>query len=365
MTTRPDVRRVTVPGPRPYDVVIGSGLFAELGPLLRNSARAAVVYPAPLAGVVDAVVAELGRSVATVGRIEVADGEPQKDIAVAAQIWDALAALGMTRTDTVVAVGGGATTDVAGFVAATWLRGVRIVHVPTTLLAMVDAAVGGKTGINIGAGKNLVGAIHAPAGVLCDLDRLAALPRADYLAGLAEVVKVGFTHDPAILTLLEEDLAAAGTPGGPHTRQLVERAIAVKAEVVGRDLAEQGEREFLNYGHTLAHAIERTEEYRWRHGDAVSIGLLFAAELGRLSGRLAPGVADRHRAVLAGLGLPVSYRGDWSALHDAMRLDKKSRGSRLRFVVLDDLGSPGILDDPSPELLQAAYARICTWEDKP
>src|SRR5690606_34535559 len=181
-----------------------------------------------------------------------------------------------TRSDAVVGVGGGATADLAGFVAATWLRGVRAVLVPTTLLAMVDAAVGGKTGINTAEGKNLVGAFHPPAGVLCDLATLPGVPTADYIGGLAEAVQAGSIADPVILDLVEADPEGAVRPEGRHTRELIERAVAVKAEVVSSDLKESGRREILNYGHTLGHAIERAENYRFRHGYAVSIGMVFA-----------------------------------------------------------------------------------------
>ena len=183
-------------------------------------------------------------------------------------------------------MGGGALTDLAGFVAATWLRGVRVVLLPTTLLAMVDAAIGGKTAVNIPAGKNLVGAFHAPAGVLCDLTTLVSLPRADYVSGLAEVIKAGFIADPAILDLIEDDPDGACSPEGVHTRELVERAVRMKAGVVSADFREAGVREILNYGHTLGHAIERAEDYRFRHGDAVAIGMVYAAALGRMAGRL-------------------------------------------------------------------------------
>ena len=201
--------------------------------------------------------------------IEVPDGEDAKTVQVAAFCWDVLGQIGMTRSDVVVGLGGGATTDLAGWVAAGWLRGVRVIQVPTTLAAMVDAAVGGKTGVNTERGKNLVGAFHPPAGVLCDLATLSTLPPNDYIAGLAEVVKCGFIADPAILDLIEADPVAATRPGNPAERELIERSVRVKAEVVGEDLTEQGRREILNYGHTLGHAIERAERYRWRHGAAV------------------------------------------------------------------------------------------------
>jgi len=353
-----DATRLHVSGDRPYDVVVGHGLLGELAGMVEGSARVAVVHPAALRATAEAVRDDLLSSGAEAHAIEVPDGEDQKDLKVAAYLWDVLGQVGFTRTDAIVGVGGGATTDLAGFVAATWLRGVRVVQVPTTLLGMVDAAVGGKTGINTGAGKNLVGAFHPPAGVLCDLTALETLPRHDYVAGLAEVLKVGFTHDPRILELVESDPKAAQSPSGPHTRELVERAIAVKAQVVSDDLTEQGGREFLNYGHTLGHAIEKVERYSWRHGAAVSVGLVFAAELGRLAGRLDDATAARHLDLLTAVGLPTSYTGDWQQLSAAMKVDKKSRGSRLRFVVLDGLASPRILDDPDPGLLVAAYEEV-------
>jgi 3-dehydroquinate synthase len=350
MTAEPT--RITVTGPTPYDVVVGSGLLGEVGAALQGAARVAVVHPPALA--------HLAAQIDVPGRLllETPDGEASKDLSVAAQLWDALGAAGFTRTDAVVAVGGGATTDLAGFVAATWLRGVRVVHVPTTLLGMVDAAVGGKTAVNTTAGKNLVGAFHPPAAVICDLDVLATMPPDDYVAGLAESIKVGFTHDPRILELVEDDPAGARTPKGPHTRELVERAIAVKAAVVSDDLTEQGGRELLNYGHTLGHAIEKAERYRWRHGDAVSVGLCFAAELSRTAGSLDDATAARHRDVLTSVGLPTTYDGAWPDLRATMSVDKKSRGNRLRFVVLDRLGSARLLEAPDEQVLVAAYETV-------
>ena len=349
---------IPVQGASPYDVVVGHGLLGELSALLASAQRVAVIHPEALRTTGEAIAEDLRANGFEAHSVEVPNGEPSKDLKVAAYLWDVLGQAGFTRSDAVVAVGGGATTDLAGFVAATWLRGVAVVHVPTTLLGMVDAAVGGKTAINTGAGKNLVGAFHEPAGVLCDLTALETLPRHDYVSGLAEILKVGFTHDPRILELVETDPDAATRPEGPHTRELIERAITVKAGVVAGDLTEQGDREFLNYGHTLGHAIEKVEDYRWRHGAAVSVGLVFVAELARTAGRLDDATADRHRTVLESVGLPTSYDGDWQRLLAAMRIDKKSRADRLRFVVLDALAKPRILDDPDPGLLVAAFEEI-------
>ena len=253
----------------------------------------------------------------------------------------------------------GIVTDMGGFLAAIFMRGIPVVQLPTSLLAMIDASVGGKTGVDTPAGKNLVGAFHPPAGVLCDLAALDTLPVNDYVSGLAEIIKAGFIADPAILELIESDPEAARTPGGPHTAELIERSIRVKAEVVSSDLKESGLREILNYGHTLAHAIEKNERYTWRHGAAVSIGMVFVAELARLAGRLDDATADRHRAVLESVGLPLTYRGDqWPRLVENMKIDKKSRGDMLRFVVLDALAKPTVLEGPDPAVLLAAYGEV-------
>jgi 3-dehydroquinate synthase len=318
-----------------------------------------VVHPPTLRVTAEAVRDDLANAGFDAHAIEIPDGEDAKTLQVAGFCWDVLGRIGFTRSDAIVGLGGGATTDLAGWVAAAWLRGVRVVQVPTTLAGMVDAAIGGKTGINTDRGKNLVGAFHPPAGVLCDLNTLETLPPNDYLAGLAEVVKCGFIADPAILDLIEADPSAAATAGSAVERELVERSVRVKARVVGEDLTEQGLREILNYGHTLGHAIERAERYRWRHGAAVSIGLVYAAALGRLLGRLDDATADRHRAILESLGLPTSYRPDaFPALLETMRVDKKARGNRIRFIVLDGLARPGSADDPDPAVLAAAYSEV-------
>ena len=351
--------RIPVAGLSPYDVLVGRGVVAELPGLVTGATRVAVVH-APtvrhLAAPMHDVLTDAGVDATLV---EVPDGEAAKTLAVAGRCWDALGSAGFTRNDAIVGLGGGATTDLAGWVAAAWLRGVRVVQVPTTLAGMVDAAVGGKTGINTERGKNLVGAFHPPAGVLCDLDTLATLPVPDYVAGLAEVIKTGFIADPAILDLVEADPAAAARPGSPVEQELVERSVRVKAHVVGEDLTEQGLREILNYGHTLGHAIERAEQYRWRHGDAVSVGMIYAAALGRALGRLDDATADRHRAVLASVGLPTSYAGvPFSDLLDTMRVDKKARGNRLRFIVLDGLAQPAPAVDPGLDVLTTAYEEV-------
>jgi 3-dehydroquinate synthase len=348
---------IDVAGERPYQVVVGRGLHPQLPPLLGSARQAAVIFTAPVRGYAEAVIGTLAAAGVTVLPLEIPDAEGAKTIEVAARCWDALGDARFTRTDAVVGVGGGAVTDLAGFVGACWLRGVPVIQVPTSLLAMVDAAVGGKTGVNTAAGKNLVGAFHPPTAVLCDLSTLDTVPTDELRTGLAEVVKCGFIADPAILDAIEAD--PAGATGGALLRDLVERSVRVKAQVVGADLRESGLREILNYGHTLGHAIEKVERYGWRHGHAVSVGLVYAATLARRAGVLDEPTATRHGSVLRAIGLPVSYRADaWPDLLSAMRVDKKTRGARLRFVVLDGLARPSILDDPPEELLRSTYEEI-------
>lgn len=343
----------------PYPVVIGTGLMGELGAFLDGRHKAAILHQPALAQTAEAIRSHLSDKGVDAHRIEIPDAEAGKDLPVLGFIWEVLGRIGIGRKDAVISLGGGAATDVAGFAAATWLRGIDIVHVPTTLLAMVDAAVGGKTGINTEAGKNLVGAFHQPAAVLVDLATLETLPRNEIVAGMAEIVKAGFIADPMILDLIEADPEAALDPTGQVLPELIRRAVTVKADVVAADEKESQLREILNYGHTLAHAIERRERYQWRHGAAVSVGLVYAAALGRLAGRLDDRTADRHRAVLSSLGLPVSYDADaLPQLIEYMAGDKKTRSGVLRFVVLDGLAKPGRLEGPDPSLLAAAYSEV-------
>ena len=343
----------------PYPVIIGNGLLGELTRLLDGTHKVAILHQPVLAETAEQIRTNLSDNGIDAHRIEIPDAEAGKELRVVGFIWEVLGRIGIGRKDAIVGLGGGAATDVAGFAAATWLRGVSVIHVPTTLLGMVDAAVGGKTGINTEAGKNLVGAFHQPKAVLVDLETLKTLPRNEIAAGMAEVVKAGFIADPTILDIIERDPEAAVEPDGPVLKELIRRAVAVKAEVVAADEKESQLREILNYGHTLGHAIERRERYQWRHGAAVSVGLVFAAELGRLAGRLDDATADRHRNILAALGLPVSYDRDaLPQLIDFMAGDKKTRAGVLRFVVLDGLAKPGRLEGPDPSLLAAAYAEL-------
>ena len=365
-TDQPEI--VEVNGASPYRVTIGRGLLDELVAAAKTggSTRAALIHAPTLAATADVLRDALKDEGIDTHLLEIPDAEDGKSFEVLQFCWDVFGQIGLDRQDLVIGLGGGSVTDLAGFAAATWLRGVRLINVPTTLLGMVDAAVGGKTGINTGAGKNMVGAFHEPSAVIVDLATLESLPPNELVAGMAEVVKCGFIADPQILDLIEADSAAAVDPTGPVLAELVQRSIAVKAQVVTADLKESDLREILNYGHTLAHAIEKREKFRWRHGAAVSVGLVFAAELSRAAGRLDDATADRHLEVLHGLGLPTTYDPD--ALNDLVKImgsDKKTRSGMLRFVVLDGLARPGRLAGPDPSLLAAAYSVVAGRRKSP
>ncbi|KXO89484.1 3-dehydroquinate synthase [Tsukamurella pseudospumae] len=351
--------KVRVDAGSPYDVVIGRGLLDETVAAAGEATKAAIFYQPTLAETAEALRQALADKGIDAHRVEIPDAEAGKELQVAGFCWEVLGRIGLSRQDVIYSLGGGAATDVTGFVAATWMRGVPVVHIPTTLLAMVDAAVGGKTGINTDAGKNLVGSFHEPRSVIVDLVTLETVPRNEIVAGMAEVIKTGFIADPVILELIEKDPEAALDPTGEVLPELVRRSIEVKAKVVSADLKESSLREILNYGHTLAHAVERRERYRWRHGAAVSVGLIYAAELGRLAGRLDDETADRHRRVLESVGLPTSYDADaFGQLLEYMGKDKKNRAGMLRFVVLDGLARPGRLEAPDPAILVAAYSAV-------
>lgn len=351
--------RITVGGESPYDVVVGRDVVAAVEEMLGPGVQRVLVVRPPSVKVAASRVADAVAARADVLITHVPDREQAKTIDAVTDLWATLGANTFTRSDAIIAVGGGATTDVVGFVASTWLRGVPVIHVPTTLLGMVDAAIGGKTAINTEDGKNLVGSFYPPVGVVCDLELLATLPREDVVDGMAEVVKAGFVADPGILDIIEADPDAAIDVRGDAIRELVTRAVRFKADVVSADLRESGGREILNYGHTLAHAIEKAEKFVWRHGHAVSVGMLFAAEVAHRAGRLDEPTLRRHRQVLESLGLPTSYdRAPWPDLRDAMRVDKKTRGDMLRLIVLDGLARPGLLEGPHEKLLESAFAEV-------
>lgn len=350
---------VRVATSRPYDVIIGHGLTDTLVAAADGAPHAAVLYPATLADHAGTVIAALRGAGIAAHALPVPDAEDAKTVAVLDACWARFAEAGLDRTSVVIGLGGGTVTDLAGFAAATYMRGVRYIAAPTTVLGMVDAAVGGKTGINTAAGKNMVGSFYEPAAVIADLDVLHTLPEADRIAGLAEIIKCGFIADPEVLRIVESDPAKALQPGSAELAELIRRGVAVKAAVVAEDLTESSLREILNYGHTLGHAIEKREHYRWRHGHAVAVGMVFVAELARLAGRLDEETAARHRTVLDLVGLPTRY--DAAALPqliEYMGMDKKTRAGKLRFVVLDGIARPGRLEGPDAALLERAYAAV-------
>lgn len=351
---------VTVAGRNSYDISIGAGVRGELRERLgKQVSKVLLIHQPIMSAEADRIREELSDEY-TVLLAEIPDAEDAKRVEVAAFCWGILGQADFTRSDAVVSLGGGATTDLAGFVAATWLRGVRVLHLPTTVLGAVDAAVGGKTGINTSEGKNLVGAFHAPAAVLVDTELLVSLPETEVRTGFAEIAKAGFIADTSILDDIETNLDACLDLSTELAADVLRRAIQVKASVVSEDFTEQGLREILNYGHTLGHAIEHAERYRWRHGVAISIGMMFAAELSRLVRSLSDSDVERHRLILGErLGLPLVYpSGRWQTLRATMQRDKKARGSALRFVLLDAIGRPTVVSVGDDSLLFAAYQEI-------
>ena len=358
-----DITYIPVTGSSPrenYDVLVGHNLLKKIPDILGNTAhKILVIHPRALRATGELVMEDLRKVGYESFSAEIPDAEEAKHHQVAAFCWQVLGQNDFTRTDAIISVGGGAITDVAGFVAATWLRGVRVIHIPTTLLGMVDAAVGGKTGINTAEGKTLVGAFLPHSAVLCEIGTLRTLPEHELLTGMAEVVKCGFIADPQILDIIEANPEKIRNSQSSIVRDLIERAVRVKAEVVSEDLRESGRREILNYGHTLGHAIERAERYQWRHGAAVAVGMVYAAELALAAGYLDETIVDRTRAILKSLNLPVGYRGDrWKELLETMRRDKKARGSLLRFIVLEELGKPRVYEVPDDSILYMTYQEI-------
>ncbi len=347
---------VEVPG-HSYDVVIGPGVVRDLGALVGERRRVAVVSQAPVADRHRGSVLE----VLPGGELFlIADGEGAKTLATVDHLCRRFAAWGLLRDDAVVALGGGVVGDVAGFAAALYHRGVDVVHAPTTFLAQVDASIGGKTGVNLPEGKNLVGAFHQPLGVVCDTSTLVTLPEREYRAGLGEVAKYALLDRSGELAGVLLDGAAAVLLRDPATlTDLVTRCVAMKAEVVADDPEERtGRRAVLNYGHTLAHAIETARGYEQLHGEAVGVGLVFAGELAGALQRIDRTEVDRHREPVQALGLPVTVPDGVPAaeLLTLMRRDKKTSGG-LTFVLPGRNGVERV-DDPPPHAVERALAAV-------
>jgi 3-dehydroquinate synthase len=349
------VKKIHVSADREYDVLIDVDYLAALSDRAQGRARVAVVFSESMKDRVP----QLEAGDCEFFYLPIPDGEAGKSAAVLAQAWNWLGAAGFTRADLIVGIGGGAVTDFAGYLAASWLRGMDWIAVPTTVAGMVDAAVGGKTGINSNYGKNLIGAFHSPIAVLIDPSWLETLSDRDFAAGLAEVVKCGFIADGEILKLIALKSLVDIRTSRELTVELIERSVAVKAHVVSGDFKESFDREILNYGHTFGHAVELSSKYSLRHGECVSIGMAFIAYLSEGLSLISPEVSKLHIDTLSRLGLPVTYAGaQWPELLAAMKLDKKSRGNTLRFVVITEIGKTQRLENPIESELIAAYERL-------
>lgn len=353
------VAEIQVNAERQYTVRITGDWRGDLSPLASKRDRVAIISSAAMASAIPNIIF----SGVEVTQIEIPDGEAGKSSVTLNYIWGKLAEAGFTRSDLIVAIGGGTVTDAAGYAAASWLRGIDWVAIPTTLAGMVDASVGGKTGINSPYGKNLIGAFHSPISVIIDPSWLRTLSDRDFAAGMAEVVKCGFIDDEEILTLVKDKSLASIRSNNQLVNNLIERSVATKAKVVSEDFKESELREILNYGHTFGHAIEQVSDYSIRHGEAVSIGMVFVAELALAAGLIDGELLQLHRETLKSLSLPVSLNnieggGNWPALHAAISLDKKARGSSIRFVVLHSLGNCGRLEGVTEEQLKSAYEKV-------
>jgi len=352
------MKKINISAEHDYDVLIGDLDIGHLKPLLKDCSKIALLYPSEISGMVDQISAEWDLSIELI-MIELPEGESQKSAEVLIEIWNTLSENNFTRSDWIIGIGGGATTDLAGFAAASWLRGVNWASVPTSVAGMVDAAIGGKTGINIPSGKNLVGAFHSPRIVFVDPKFLETLPIDELRSGLAEIIKCGFIVDEEILRIFEKDPKKLQQWDSAELMEVIGRSVQVKADVVSADLKEASLREILNYGHTLAHAIEALEEFSWRHGDAVSVGMMFAAELALQVGFCDQKVVDRHRSILNSVGLPISYQDSvLPELIQRMGRDKKVRNGQLRFVLLEKEGKIRRLEGASEADLAIAYEKI-------
>ena len=349
--------KISITADRNYDVLVDVDWREALKPHLENRGQVAIIVSEAMRD----RISDLPQTDAEIHIFTIPDSEAGKSFATYQKVLDWLGAAGFTRNDLIVAVGGGAVTDLSGFVASSWLRGIDWVAIPSTLAAMVDAAIGGKTGINSEYGKNLIGAFYSPITVLIDLHWLSTLSDRDFAAGLAEVLKSGFIADSQIVELLRDKEISEVRSNTALTLELISRTVSVKAKVVSGDFRESFDREILNYGHTLGHAIELQSKFSLRHGECVSIGLVFAAELANQVGVLSNEIANLHKEILKRLGLPVSYKLEvWPELRASMSIDKKSRSGSLRFVAISEIGKTLRIESPSESDLLAAYERLCS-----
>ena len=339
------MRSLNVKSDRNYQVLVGVNGLDSIKEICSDHSKVLLIAPTSL---IKLFKLKDGKNLSI---FSTPDGENQKTVIALDRIWRKCASIGLGRQDAIVGFGGGATTDLAGFAAATWLRGITWYAIPTSLAGMVDASVGGKTGINSLAGKNLIGSFYSPARVLIDPAFLGKLSKRDLSAGMAEVIKCGFISDYKILNLVQDDEL--------DYSQLIYRATKVKSKVVSQDFKESKLREILNYGHTLGHAIEKDSKYKLRHGEAVSIGMVFAAELSSELAGLSADAVQLHRELLQNFNLPINYpRSRWKNLSALLLMDKKVKQSKVRFIGISKIGKPVWLEDVSSNLLTKVYERI-------
>jgi 3-dehydroquinate synthase len=354
-------------GERSYDIHIGSGI--GVGNRWTAADRVLIVTDSNVDAILGAQVEQaIAATGATVTRTVVPAGEASKCLAVAANVYDAAIASGLDRESVVVALGGGMVGDLAGFVAATYLRGVRFVQIPTSLLAMVDSSVGGKTGVNLAHGKNLVGVFHQPVEVIADIDVLDSMPPREYASGLAEVVKYGIIRDASLFERLERDGDRINRIDHTTMQDIVAQCCKIKADVVSADEREGGLRAILNFGHTMAHALEKAGSYAGMlHGEAVAVGMLYATALSCRERGLDGSASSRVSNLLHALNLPASFAdaghddagaANWPSLREAMGVDKKTRGGVPHFVLADAIGEVSVGRTVAEDALRETYEEM-------
>lgn len=339
------MKKLKISADRKYEIFVDTEFHDALESITNKHQQVLLVVPSKLAKLIKI------KKISNLKVLTVPDGENQKNFVTLQRIWAELGKGKFSRSDAIIGLGGGATTDLAGYAAASWLRGISWYAIPTSLAAMVDASIGGKTAINSPTGKNLIGAFYSPSAVYIDLNFLKTLPKRDISAGMAEVIKCGFIADKKILELAQKDVL--------DFKELIYRSVKVKVKVVNKDFKESKLREILNYGHTLGHAIEKHSKFKLRHGEAVSIGLVFAAELSNLVGTLSLKEVNDHRDILKSFNLPTTYSK--SALPSLIKLmlsDKKVKNQRIRFIGLSKIGKPQWFEAVNTKQIKMAYERI-------